>query len=568
MLSQNQIITFLQRLTHLDAYIFLFYYNELLRTDNRFYWPSKVGSRVHFECLKRQAEASDIPYITDEILPEIERIKLNTFSGKSKRMVSMAEMSRKSGVNPHDYLPSTIVNSDPSLSKAISSGLKKQGKMTLDSPYVQTKFDWYDHNHRPAPVIVEVFAQRVLLPDVVTAEDCTFSWLTSTKLLVKTRYPDLINFPVELCALVEDDKGNVIFSDQHPAVVGFDKDLAGRREMDGYVYSSYCIEFEKPQEPQFVKLNQFLSGFDVLRAKYSNKDNECFSFKMLQIVTKEKSESKGSADSASYTRVLRSNQVYTSVPSNMTFASPTQVKSHPIQSPVFSPTPVKSHPSQSPLFVPSNDPMEFEHSNESLNPRGSTPKEAKLEEDLHNLNVRFQILMKTAEEREREKNEMERNFQQRHSLDAEEKIRFEAAMIEERTRLENVVASTIAEQKSRLETAFLSEMASEKARLESITADERARLELITAKERASEKARVAEELARLEAERQNLQLEAKERASDHQNLHHQYDREVAVVERKKAVVEEKERSIDAAELEKIKHAEEKIPKRTRQSWN
>ena len=93
MLPQNQIITCLQKLSHLDAFIFLFYYNDLLGTDTHSYWPSKVGSRVHFECLKRQAEASDIPYITDEILPEIERIKLNTFSGKSKRMVSMAEMS-------------------------------------------------------------------------------------------------------------------------------------------------------------------------------------------------------------------------------------------------------------------------------------------------------------------------------------------------------------------------------------------------------------------------------------------------------------------------------------------
>jgi hypothetical protein len=122
--------------------------------------------------------------------------------------------------------------------------------------------------------VIQINAHRVLLSSTLTVEDCSYDWLSDTTLEVSIRYPEIMNNPVETVGLVTDDYGNVVFHEQHEALRGFEEDLASRRDADGEVYDRFTIAFEKPQDPQFVKLNQFLGGFDILNAQYSNRYNE------------------------------------------------------------------------------------------------------------------------------------------------------------------------------------------------------------------------------------------------------------------------------------------------------
>jgi hypothetical protein len=132
-------------------------------------------------------------------------------------------------------------------------------------PHVKPSFEWYDHNHRPRPKRVKIKAHRFLFSSLVTKNDVTYSWLSASCLEVSIRYPDMMNYPVELVDLVTDDEGNQVFHENHPCTDAFEKDLEPRREHDGYCYETFKIDFEMNQDPQFLHINDKLNGFDVLR---------------------------------------------------------------------------------------------------------------------------------------------------------------------------------------------------------------------------------------------------------------------------------------------------------------
>jgi hypothetical protein len=110
----------------------------------------------------------------------------------------------------------------------------------------------------------------------------------------------MTNHPVELSDLVTDSEGNQVFHENHPCVDGFEKDLEPRREHDGHCYKTFHVDFETDQDPQFLRINDTLNGFDVLRGKCLNCENELRHFKMLQIMTKEKDKDERREGEASH----------------------------------------------------------------------------------------------------------------------------------------------------------------------------------------------------------------------------------------------------------------------------
>jgi hypothetical protein len=193
----------------------------------------------------------------------------------------------------------------------------------------------------------------------MTAEDVTYNWLSETTLQASIRYPEMMNHPVEMVGLVTDDYGNIVFHEQHEALRGFEEDLASRRDADGEVYDRFTIAFEKPQDPQFVKLNQFLGGFDILNAQYSNRYNELCKFKMLQIVTKEMDVGQykeGIATSNMSNLTLGRQQPR--APTHLPFGSPPPPMSAPMPAPVYSSMPMPAPPVHSmPMPAPTPAPV-------------------------------------------------------------------------------------------------------------------------------------------------------------------------------------------------------------------
>ena len=98
------------------------------------------------------------------------------------------------------------------------------------------------------------------------------------------------NNPIKLVGFLTDNKGVQVFHKQHDCMQGFEKDLSHQRRANGNVQDKFTIEYSKPQDPQFVRLNQNLCGFDLLQGQAYNHENELCQVKLPQIVTKEKNE--------------------------------------------------------------------------------------------------------------------------------------------------------------------------------------------------------------------------------------------------------------------------------------
>jgi hypothetical protein len=271
----------LKRLQPEDAFIFLFYYTER-RNKGLNLLPSKVGSVFHHKFLKE--ESAKDPHLAN-IAEGLATRKFTTFNSKANRMVKLVNECNRAGVLPQPYLPSNLQDKRPCLSDKIKSSFNSAPAC----PHVKTEFEWYDHQHRPHPKSHTIVAHRILFSSLVTERDVKYTWLSgSHNLEVSIRYPDMMNYPVELVDLVTDDAGNQVFHEQHPCISGFEKDLAARRESDGYCYETFTVTFDTEQDPKFVQINEKLKGFDLLRGKYVNSDDELCHFKILQIITKEK----------------------------------------------------------------------------------------------------------------------------------------------------------------------------------------------------------------------------------------------------------------------------------------
>jgi hypothetical protein len=294
-----------------------------------------------------------------------------------------------------------------------------------------------------------------MISPVTVTEDITYKWITAMQLLVKIRYADLMNYPVQLVELVKDDSGMPIFHDQHEALKGFERDLARRRDFNGDIYDEFIVEFDKPQDPQMVQLNTRLKGFDVLRAKYLDRNGELCDFKMLQIITKEKDETEfqeGTANSVASNFVVGATK-FGPTPTNVPFGSPSrQTVPMPAQAPT--PTPVPS--SAVPTYTTNNSMPVHQHQHQSsvdqqllaelkmlrIEKDEAQAKLAQEQDALRNERVRMQQDFQTdvAAEKERfaqeeqrlqkERDRMEQDFQNGVATE-QEKVKEEWARIEE-----------------------------------------------------------------------------------------------------------------------------------------
>jgi hypothetical protein len=191
-------------------------------------------------------------------------------------MIPQYNIRLRKGVSPMPYLPTSLRGKQPAcLSNTIAKNLGKNAKSPA-CPHVKASFEWYDYNHGPRPKRVKIKVHRFLLSSLATKKDVKHAWLSASCLEVSIRYPDIMNYAVELLDLVTDDESNPVFHENHPCTKGFEKDLESRREHDGYCYETFKIDFEMDQDPQFLQINDKLNGFDVLRGKYLNsKDKLC-----------------------------------------------------------------------------------------------------------------------------------------------------------------------------------------------------------------------------------------------------------------------------------------------------
>jgi hypothetical protein len=207
MLSQSeQIQNKLKRLSPEDAFIFLFYYSGAHKSLPI---PFKVGSVYHFNLLK--VESAKDPCLA-EITEALSTRLFPTFNSKALRMVNLANEVRSAGVSPAPYLPSSLRDKSPaSLSKSILNKFASSNTLSPACPHVKASFEWYDHNHRPRPKKVRIKAHRFLFSSLVTSNDVKYSWLSEKRLEISIRYPDMMNYPVELVDLVTDSEGNQVF---------------------------------------------------------------------------------------------------------------------------------------------------------------------------------------------------------------------------------------------------------------------------------------------------------------------------------------------------------------------
>lgn len=278
----------LERLPAHEAYIFQFYYKELFQETLQLI-DVKVGSALHLRFLISESKR-DQDLLS--IHSQLEKLNFGTFVSQCKRMVVLAKESLKAGLNPDPHLPAVVRGKHPSIADNVVIGVSSSH--VPKAPYTKGKFEWYDFDRRPTAGIVKVEAHRYLLPCVVDEEDLNYTWLAPDCLEVSMRYPDLINHPIELVELVTGENGEPVFHAQHEILRGFEKDLAPRRETKGVhkgsIMDPFVIKFECDQDPNFVALNSKLKGFDLIDAKYLSRKGKICEMKLLQIVTREKSE--------------------------------------------------------------------------------------------------------------------------------------------------------------------------------------------------------------------------------------------------------------------------------------
>jgi hypothetical protein len=283
----------LERLPTHEAYIFQFYYKELFEGTLDLI-DVKVGSALHLRFLISESK-KDQDLLS--IHSQLKKLNFGTFSSQCKRMVVLARESLKAGLNPDSHLPAVVRGKHPSIADSVVVGVRPSSSHVPKAPYTKGTFEWYDFDRRPMPGIVKVEAHRYLLPCVVEEEDLNYTWLAPDCLEVSMRYPDLINHPIELVELVTSENGEPVFHAQHEILRGFEKDLAPRRETKGVhkgsIMDPFVIKFECDQDTNFVALNSKLKGFDLIDAKYLSRKGKICEMKILQIVTREKSEDEG-----------------------------------------------------------------------------------------------------------------------------------------------------------------------------------------------------------------------------------------------------------------------------------
>jgi hypothetical protein len=307
--------------------------------------PSRVGSVAHHNFLQQESLKDPLLCSVSQSLSTRNHA---TFSSKAKRMVNLARECNQAGVIPDPYLPKPVQGKKISMAENLKASFSSNN-LAPHCPHVQAEFEWYDHQRRPLPGIIKLRSHRFLLSSLVTRKDLKYTWMTKKWMQVTIRYSDMMNFPIELVDLVTDDEGNPVFHEQHQCVQGFEKDLARRREADGYVYEVFDLHFEKDQDQGLVRINSKLSGFDVLRAKYVNSENELCHFKMLQIITKEYDEDENREGEATYndcTTIMKSRPAVPQRQTNSPFSLP--VVSSPAQ-----PTPTHVGSAPTPMRVDS-----------------------------------------------------------------------------------------------------------------------------------------------------------------------------------------------------------------------
>ena len=282
----KSIIAKLERLAPEEAFIFQFYYTELIQ-DTLDIIPSTVGSLLHVNFLRQ--ELSKDPSLK-RLAQQLSSRKLQSFHSTAKRMVLLAAQCKAAGVIPGARLPSEIQAEKPSLSANLKDKFDSN-EVAPRCPHTKAHFEWYDFERQPNPGLITISAHRFLFSSLVTQQDLKSEWITKKHLRIGACYPDIMNYPVQLVDLVTDDNGQPVFDEQHQIVREFEKDVAPRRELDGSekgrIWEWFDIHFQKEQDPRFVQVSTKCSGFHLLRAKYINSDNEVCSFKMLHVVTKE-----------------------------------------------------------------------------------------------------------------------------------------------------------------------------------------------------------------------------------------------------------------------------------------
>jgi hypothetical protein len=217
----------------------------------------------------------------------------------------------------------TLAEKKPSFTGSIAKAFASK-KISPRCPHARATFQWRDLSNKRKPKKWKVTGYRVLFSNLVTMDDIKFEWVKGTPvpftiLEGKVRYPDMINYPIEMCGLVKDKNGNLVFHANHACTQAFADEIEGRQESDGYVYEKFHINFDVEQDPKFVNIETMdgeaeLTGFDLLKGQWHNADGELCDFKLLQILIKEKDleENRSGSANGAYCGVVGSSNVATS----------------------------------------------------------------------------------------------------------------------------------------------------------------------------------------------------------------------------------------------------------------
>jgi hypothetical protein len=367
----KSIITKLERLSLEEAFIFQFYYTELIQ-DTLDLIPSKVGSTLHLNFLKQ--ELSKDPLLQG-LAQQLSSRKPQSFNATAKRMASLAAQCKAAGITPGSSLPREMQAKKPSLSANLKDQFESN-EVAPRCPHTKAHFEWYDFQRQPNPGLITISAHRFLFSSLVTQQDLKSVWMTKKHLRIGACYPDIMNYPVQLVDLVTDDSGKPVFDEQHQMVREFEKDVAPRREFDGgekgKIWEWFDIHFKKEQDPRFVQVSTKCSGFHLLRAKYINSDNEVCTFKILQVVTKEwdPEEFRDAAPTADRRDIIVGQSKARTASSNLPFspvrspAPPNAYQPAPAPTPPAMPTPY--HVGSAPAPVPT--PMQVNPTPMQVNP--------------------------------------------------------------------------------------------------------------------------------------------------------------------------------------------------------
>eukprot|EP00980_Cylindrotheca_fusiformis_P021096 scaffold8090_cov82-Cylindrotheca_fusiformis.AAC.9 len=267
-------LRYINLLPPLERYLFNHYF-DCIREQG---WDledycHKIGFVTVHTHLIRHSEALDF-HSTLKHLPR------QSFRSKALNMVSLATAAAKHGVKlskAKDYAPPLSVSS-------VSDAFHNRSKnIAPRCPHVKASFEVDIHEDKSRPKKVKLSAFRFLLPSLTEFDDIHFSWKTVnnvrySKLEISIQYPDLFNFPVGQVGLVTNQRGEAVFGVDHPAVRGFNEDIEERADSGDngqYVSESFELYFDEEQDPKFVPIQGAqLSGFDLLRCEYENKNGE------------------------------------------------------------------------------------------------------------------------------------------------------------------------------------------------------------------------------------------------------------------------------------------------------